>query len=162
LKQNNKKAKATKKSKAKEHTIFEDKFQMPEYTTFKKSELLVSYSNFLLKNRFLGKAYSMRCNTEPFFPIRLHSRKCCLCTEDHRAPVPAAAARTCPMSFGGPPRRPGGGTTHTPCCLATYSLVRRCCLPPSPAILPRPRHILCTASQCHRRWHRHCAYRAIG
>jgi hypothetical protein len=51
LKQNNRKAKAkaTKKSKATEYTIFEDKFQMPEYTTFKKSELLVSYSNFLLK-----------------------------------------------------------------------------------------------------------------
>ena len=40
------KSKNNRKSKAVEYTIFEDKFQMPDYTTFKKSELLVSYSNF--------------------------------------------------------------------------------------------------------------------
>jgi hypothetical protein len=73
--------------------------------------------------RFLSKAYSPCCNIEPFFPIRLHSHGRRLRTEDHRAPVPAAVATICPTSFGGPPQCPGGGTTHTPCCLATYSLV---------------------------------------
>ena len=38
------KSKSNRKSKVVEYTIFEDKFQMLEYTTFKKSELLVSYS----------------------------------------------------------------------------------------------------------------------
>ena len=40
------KSKSNRKLKAIEYTIFEDKFQISEYTTFKKSELLVSYSNF--------------------------------------------------------------------------------------------------------------------
>ena len=53
------KSKSNRKSKAAEYTIFEDKFQMPEYTTFQdggsnslsheKSELLVSYSKFPFK-----------------------------------------------------------------------------------------------------------------
>ena len=46
---------------------------MPEYTTFEKSELLVSYSNFQFEKMDFGKAYSPRCNIEPFFPIHLHS-----------------------------------------------------------------------------------------
>jgi hypothetical protein len=37
------------KSKVAEYTVFEDKFQMPKYTAFEKSELLVSYSNFPFK-----------------------------------------------------------------------------------------------------------------
>ena len=50
------------KSKAAEYTIFEDKFQMPEHTTFQdggsnslshiKSELLVSYSKFPFKKMY--------------------------------------------------------------------------------------------------------------
>ena len=48
-KQQKSKNKSNRKSKAAEYTIFEDKFQMPEYTTFEKSELLVSYSNFPFK-----------------------------------------------------------------------------------------------------------------
>ena len=44
------------KSKAAEYIIFENKFQMPEYTTFEKTELLVSYSNFPFKKMdFLAK-----------------------------------------------------------------------------------------------------------
>ena len=53
------KSKSNQKSKAVEYTIFEDKFQMPEYTTFQdggsnslsheKSELQVSYSKFSFK-----------------------------------------------------------------------------------------------------------------
>jgi hypothetical protein len=42
------KSKSNRKSKATEYTIF-DKLQMPEYTTFEKSELVVSYSNFPFK-----------------------------------------------------------------------------------------------------------------
>jgi hypothetical protein len=48
-KQQKSKNKSNKKSKVAEYTIFEDKFQMPKYSTFKKSELLVSYSNFPFK-----------------------------------------------------------------------------------------------------------------
>ena len=56
MKQNKSKSKSNRKSKAIEYTIFEDKFQMPEYTTFEKSELLVSYSNFPFeKMDFLAK-----------------------------------------------------------------------------------------------------------
>ena len=125
-------------------TIFEDKFQMPENTKFEKSELLVSYSNFPFeKNGFLGKAYSPRCNIEPFFPIRLHSCRCHLRMEDHLTPMPAVAVTTCPMLFRGPPRWSGGGIAHTPCCLATYSLVHHHCPLSSVVILTPPRPVLC-------------------
>ena len=144
---------------------------MPKYTTFLdggsnslshiKSELLVSYSKFPLKNRFLDKAYSPRCNTQPFLPIRLHHHKRRLCMKDHRVPMLVAAATTCPTLFRGPPRQPVGGIAHTPCCLATYSLLHRHRPPPLLTILPHPRPILCTALQCRHRRHRHCAYRAI-
>jgi hypothetical protein len=109
-----------------------------------------------------GEAYSPCCNTQPFIPICLHRRKHRLCTKDHRAPVLAVAATTSPTSFCGSPRwPPRGSTTHTPCCVATYSLVCHCCPPLPPAILPRPRPVSCTSSQCHHCGHRHCAYRVI-
>ena len=87
------------KSKTAEYTIFEDKFQMPAYTTFQRLKGLVSYSKFPFKNGFLDKAYSPRCNTHPFLPIHLHHRKRHLRKEDHRAPALAAAATTVPMSY---------------------------------------------------------------
>ena len=58
-KQQKSKNKSNRKSKAAEYTIFEDKFQMPEYTIFQdggsnslshvQSELLVPYSKFSFK-----------------------------------------------------------------------------------------------------------------
>ena len=63
------KSKSNRKSKAAEYTIFEDKFQMPEYTTFKKSELLVSYSNFPFeKMDFLAKPIVLAAIQSPSFP----------------------------------------------------------------------------------------------
>ena len=50
-------------------TIFEDKFQMPEYTTFEKSEFLVSYSNFPFeKMDFLAKPIVLTAIQSPSFP----------------------------------------------------------------------------------------------
>ena len=63
------KSKSNRKSKAAEYTIFEDKFQMPEYTTFKKSELLVSYSNFpFVKMDFLAKPIVLTAIQSISFP----------------------------------------------------------------------------------------------
>jgi hypothetical protein len=50
-------------------TIFEDKFQILEYTTLKKSELLVSYSNFPFeKMDFLAKPTVLAAIQSPSFP----------------------------------------------------------------------------------------------
>ena len=43
------KSKSNRKSKAVEYTLFEDKFQMLEYTTFQRVKGLVSYSKFPFK-----------------------------------------------------------------------------------------------------------------
>ena len=68
MKQNNRKSKSNRKSKATEYTIFEDKFQMPEYSTFEKSELLVSYSNFSFeKMDFLAKPTVLAAIQSPSF-----------------------------------------------------------------------------------------------
>ena len=45
------KSKSNRKSKAIEYTIFEDKFEMPEYTTFQRVKGLVSYSKFSFEKR---------------------------------------------------------------------------------------------------------------
>jgi hypothetical protein len=68
-----------KKSKAAEHKIFEDKFQMPEYNIFQdrrgnslspvKSELVVSYSNFPCEQlNFAAKPTVYAAIQSPFFP----------------------------------------------------------------------------------------------
>ena len=63
------KSKSNRKSKATEYTILEDKFQMPEYTTFEKSELLVSCSNFPFeKMDFLAKSTVLPAIQSPSFP----------------------------------------------------------------------------------------------
>ena len=63
------KNKSNKKSKAAEYTLFEDKFQMTKYTTFDKSELLVSYSNFSLKKiNFLTKSTVLVAIQSSSFP----------------------------------------------------------------------------------------------
>ena len=69
IKQQKSKSKSNRKSKATKYTIFEDKFQMPEYTTFEKSELLVSYSNFLFeKMDSLAKLTVLAAIQSPSFP----------------------------------------------------------------------------------------------
>jgi hypothetical protein len=58
-----------------------------------------------------GEDYSPRYNTQSFLPVHLHHYKRRMRTEDHHAPMPAAAATTCPTPFHGSPRWPprGGG-----------------------------------------------------
>ena len=73
-----------------------------------------------------SEAYSPGYNTQPFIPIHLHRRKHRLRTEDRRAAMLAVAVTTCPIPFRISPRwPPHGGTARTPCCVTTYSLVRR-------------------------------------
>ena len=74
------KSKSNRKSEAIEYTIFEDTFQMPEYTTFQdggsnsllhvNSELLVSYSKFPFKKiYFLTKPTVLAAIQSPSFPF---------------------------------------------------------------------------------------------
>ena len=85
MKQNNRKLKAA------EYTIFEDKFQMPEYTTFQeggnnslshvKSELLVSYSKFPFKKMdFLEKPTVLAAIQSPKFPFIYNIAADAVCT----------------------------------------------------------------------------------
>ena len=70
MKQNNRKSKSNRKSKAIEYTIFEDKFQMPEYTTFQRVKALVSYSKFLFKKMdFLTKPTVLAAIHSSSFPF---------------------------------------------------------------------------------------------
>ena len=73
------KRKSNRKSKATEYTIFMDKFQMSEYTTFQdggnnslshvKSELPVSYFKFPFKKiNFLAKPIVLAAIQSPSFP----------------------------------------------------------------------------------------------
>ena len=56
------------KSKATEYTIIEDKFQMPEYTTFQRVKGLVSYSKFSFKKMdFLMKPTVLAAIHNPSF-----------------------------------------------------------------------------------------------
>ena len=79
IKTKQQKSKSNRKSKAAKYTIFEDKFQMPEYTTFQdrgsnslshvKSELLVSYSKFPCeKLKFAMKPTVLAAIHSPSFP----------------------------------------------------------------------------------------------
>ena len=63
------KSKSNWQLKATEYTIFEDKFQMPEYTTFQRVKGLVSYSKFQFKKiDFLIKPIVLAAIHNPFFP----------------------------------------------------------------------------------------------
>jgi hypothetical protein len=86
---------------------------------------------------FRSAAYSLHCKTEKFeailFPRR--SRRWCLRTADHRAPVPEAAAvhPKCAKSSSGAHARPSRAKADTPHCsaISTTSYCRR----PRPALI---------------------------
>ena len=64
------KSKSNRKSKAAEYTIFANKFQMLEYTTFQRVKGLVSYSKFPFKKiYFLTKPKVLAAIQSPSFPF---------------------------------------------------------------------------------------------
>jgi hypothetical protein len=103
---------------------------------------------------FCSAAYSLRCKVETLEAILFPCRSChrCLRTDDHRAPVPEAAAvhPKCAKSSSGAHAWPSRAKVDTPRCSAILTTLY--CNRPWPAS--------CTPSWCCRRRHHHCLCRA--